>query len=53
MYVYVDDSEGGGVGVGGGWIIIILQGVLIKSNLLMKFRHLNKNYIFWHFSVVG
>ena len=26
----------------GGWVIIILQGVLTKSNLLTKFRHLKK-----------
>ena len=28
---------GGGVGVGGEWVIIIFQGVLTKLNLLMKF----------------
>ena len=46
----VDDSGGGGVGVGGGWVIIIFQGVLTKSNLLMKFQHLKKLYFlaFWH-----
>ena len=53
VYIYVDDSGHGGVGVGGGWVIIILQGVLTKLNLLMKFRHLKKNYIFRHFSLVG
>ena len=39
----VDDSGvggwvgDGGVGVDGGWVIIIFQGVLTKLNLLMKF----------------
>ena len=31
------DVGSGGVGVGGGWVIIIFQGVLTKLNLLMKF----------------
>ena len=31
------DVGGGRVGVGGGWVIIIFQGVLTKLNLLMKF----------------
>ena len=31
------DVCGGGVGVGGGWVIIIFQGVLTKLNLLTKF----------------
>ena len=45
--VCVDDSGGGWVGgghvgggrvgMGGGWVIIIFQGVLTKLNLLMKF----------------
>ena len=37
---------GGGVGVGGGWVIIIFQGVLTKLNLLTKFRHLKKVIFF-------
>ena len=44
---------GGVVGWVVEWVIIIFQGVLTKLNLLMKFRHLKKNYIFLHFSVVG
>ena len=31
------DVGGGGVGVCGGWVIIIFQGVLTKLNLLTKF----------------
>ena len=40
------DVGGGGVGVGGGWVIIIFQGILTKLNLLMKFRHLKKIIFF-------
>ena len=36
-WVGVGDVGGGGVGVGGGWVIIIFQGVLAKLNLLTKF----------------
>ena len=43
IYIYIG---GYGVGVGGGWVIIILQGVLTKTNLLMKFRHL-KIFLFF------
>ena len=47
------DVDGGGVGVGGAWVIIIFQGVLTKLNLLTKFQHLKKVLFFLHFSVVG
>ena len=46
MYICVDDSGGGGVGWVVEWVIIILQGVLTKLNLLMKFRHLKKIIFF-------
>ena len=40
-------------GGGGGWVIIIFQGVLTKLNVLMKFQHLKKNYIFFAFFCCG
>ena len=55
----VDDSGdgwvggGGGVGVGGVWVIIIFQGVLTKLNLLTKFQHLKKIIIFGIFLLWG
>ena len=53
----VDDSRGGwvggGVGVGGGWVIIIFQGVLTKLNLSTKFRHLKKIIFFCIFLLWG
>ena len=54
-----DDSGGGsdvggsGIWVGGGWVIIIFQGVLTKLNLLMKFCHLKKLYFFAFFCCGG
>ena len=44
---------GGWVGVGGGWVIIIFQGVLTKLNLLTKFSHLKKLYFFAFFCCGG
>ena len=44
---------GGGVGVGGGWVIIIFQEVLTKLNLFTKFRHLKKLYLFAFFCCGG
>ena len=44
---------GGQVGVGGGWIIIIFQGVLTKLNLLTKFQHLEKIKFFCIFLLWG
>ena len=44
---------GGGVRVGGGWVIIIFQGVLTKLNLLTKFRHLEKIIFFCIFLLWG
>ena len=42
----VDDS-------GGGWVIIIFQGVLTKLNLLTKFQHLKKIIFFCIFPLWG
>ena len=47
IYIYI------GVGVGGGWVIIIFQGVLTKLNLLTKFRHLKKIIFFCIFLLWG
>ena len=44
---------GDGVGVHGGWVIIIFQGVLTKLNLLTKFRHLKKKFFFAFFPCGG
>ena len=44
---------GGGVGVGGHWVIIIFQGVLTKLNLLTKFPHLKKIIFFCIFLLWG
>ena len=39
--------------MGGGWVIIIFQGVLTKLNLLTKFRHLKKIIFFGIFLLWG
>ena len=43
------DVGASGVGVGGGWVIIIFQAVLTKLNLLTNIRHLKKLYCFAFF----
>ena len=39
--------------MGGGWVIIIFQGVLTKLNLLTKFRHQKKKNFFAFFCCGG
>ena len=48
IYIYMGRWVGGGNvdDSGGGWVIIIFQGVLTKLNLLTKFQHLKKIIFF-------
>ena len=52
-WVGVGHVGGGGVGMGGGWVIIIFQGVLTKFYLLTKFQHLKKIIFFGIFLLWG
>ena len=52
IYIYIDDS-------GGGWVVVMWVGYYNfprSTNKIKSFDEIStseKNYIFWHFSVVG